>query len=244
MDALTSAAASGLRARMESLDMLANNLANTETGGYKNDREFYSLYLAPEAANADVAMTMPVIERQWTDFAQGVVRPTGNQFDFALSGKGFFSVDGPSGPLYTRQGAFRLSPAGTLVTTEGYPVRLAGGNPLQAQSTLPLDVAADGTVSQQGQALGKLDLVDFRDPAMLAKRGNSYFRATDPATAPVAAADLTVQQGKLESSNVGTAESAVRLVSVMRQFEMLHKAVSIGADMNKKGVEEVARVGP
>jgi flagellar basal body rod protein FlgG len=213
---------------MESLDMLANNLANTETGGYKNDREFYSLYLAPEAAGADTPMTMPVVERQWTDFAQGVVRPTGNELDFALSGKGFFSVDGPSGPLYTRQGAFRL----------------AGGKPVQAQSTLPLDVAPDGTLLQQGQPLGKLELVDFRDPAMLAKRGNNYYRTTDPAAVPVAAADLTVQQGKLESSNVGTAESAVRLVSVMRQFEMLHKAVSIGADMNKKGMEEVARVGP
>lgn len=244
MDALTSAAASGLRARMESLDMLANNLANTETGGYKNDREFYSLYLAPEAAGADTPMTMPVVERQWTDFAQGVVRPTGNELDFALSGKGFFSVDGPSGPLYTRQGAFRMSTAGTLVTSEGYAVRLAGGKPVQAQSTLPLDVAPDGTLLQQGQPLGKLELVDFRDPAMLAKRGNNYYRTTDPAAVPVAAADLTVQQGKLESSNVGTAESAVRLVSVMRQFEMLHKAVSIGADMNKKGMEEVARVGP
>jgi flagellar basal body rod protein FlgG len=229
---------------MESLDMLANNLANTETGGYKNDREFYSLYLAPEAAGADTPMTMPVVERQWTDFAQGVVRPTGNELDFALSGKGFFSVDGPSGPLYTRQGAFRMSTAGTLVTSEGYAVRLAGGKPVQAQSTLPLDVAPDGTLLQQGQPLGKLELVDFRDPAMLAKRGNNYYRTTDPAAVPVAAADLTVQQGKLESSNVGTAESAVRLVSVMRQFEMLHKAVSIGADMNKKGMEEVARVGP
>jgi flagellar basal body rod protein FlgG len=189
-------------------------------------------------------MTMPVVERQWTDFAQGVVRPTGNELDFALSGKGFFSVDGPSGPLYTRQGAFRMSTAGTLVTSEGYAVRLAGGKPVQAQSTLPLDVAPDGTLLQQGQPLGKLELVDFRDPAMLAKRGNNYYRTTDPAAVPVAADDLTVQQGKLESSNVGTAESAVRLVSVMRQFEMLHKAVSIGADMNKKGMEEVARVGP
>src|SRR6185312_9331939 len=71
MDALTGAAASGLRARMESLDMLANNLANTETGGYKIDREFYSLYVAPEAAGADAPTTMPVIEKAWTDFSQG-----------------------------------------------------------------------------------------------------------------------------------------------------------------------------
>src|ERR1051326_3728537 len=102
MDALTSAAASGLRARMESLDMLANNLANADTGGYKIDREFYSLYAAPETAAND-PLTMPVIERPWTDFSQGTIRPTGNPLDFALAGKGFFRVDGPNGPLYTTQ---------------------------------------------------------------------------------------------------------------------------------------------
>jgi len=154
MDALTGAAASGLRARMESLDMLANNLANTETGGYKIDREFYSLYVAPEAADTDAPTTMPVIEKAWTDFSQGTIRSTGNPLDLALSGKGFFSVDGPSGPLYTRQGAFRLSPAGLLVTSDGYPVRLAGGRQLQTSSPAPLEVAPDGSVSQQGQPLG------------------------------------------------------------------------------------------
>src|ERR1044071_5938381 len=70
MDPLTSTAASGLRARMESLDMLANNLANAETGGYKIDREFYSLYSSPEAGGND-PVTLPVIERHWTDFSQG-----------------------------------------------------------------------------------------------------------------------------------------------------------------------------
>lgn len=240
---MTGAAASGLRARMESLDMLANNLANSETGGYKIDREFYSLYVAPEAAGADSPVAMPVIERAWTDFSQGTIRPTGNPLDFALSGKGFFAVDGPAGPLYTRQGAFRLSPAGVLVTTEGYPVRLAGGRQLQTSSPAPLEVAPDGVVSQEGRALGQLAVMNFTDANVLAKQGSSYFQGTDPAAAQVPASDVQVQQGKLEGSNVGSAESAVRLVSVMRQFEMLHKAISIGAEMNKKAVEEVARIG-
>jgi flagellar basal body rod protein FlgG len=186
---------------------------------------------------------MPVIERSWTDFSQGVIRSTGNPLDFALSGKGFFSVDGPIGPLYTRQGAFRMSPAGMLVTSEGYPVRLAGGGQLQTTSSAPLEVSVNGDVSQQGQPLGKLAVVNFPDPAAISKQGNSYFRPADPANAPAAASGVEVQQGKIEGSNVGTAESAVRLVGVMRQFEMLHKAISIGAEMNKKAVEEVARVG-
>jgi flagellar basal-body rod protein FlgF len=243
MDAITGAAASGLRARMESLDMLANNLANTETGGYKTDREFYSLYVAPEAAESEVPTTMPVIERPWTDFSQGTIRQTGNPLDFALSGKGFFAVDGPNGPLYTRQGAFRFSPAGVLVTTEGYPVRLAGGNKVQTNSPAPLEVSAVGDISQQGQTMGKLEVMNFADAGVLSKQGSSYFRPADPSVTPVAATSVEVQQGKLEGSNVATAESAARLVGVMRQFEMLHKAISIGFEMNKKAVDEVARVG-
>src|SRR5580704_6915387 len=116
MDPITISAASGLRTRMDSLDMLANNLANGSAGGYKADREFYSLYVAPEAAGSvPDADTLPVIERPWTDFSQGELRPTGNPLDVALTGKGFFTVAGPSGPLYTRNGAFRVLPAGQMV---------------------------------------------------------------------------------------------------------------------------------
>ena len=95
MDPITAIAASGMRARMESLDLLANNVANASTGGYKADREFYSLYVAPGSAGADPGdstQTMPVIERHWTDLSQGVVQNTGNPLDVALSGKGFFTV--------------------------------------------------------------------------------------------------------------------------------------------------------
>ena len=100
MDPIAATAASGLRARMESLDLLANNVANASTGGYKADREFYSLYVAPDAADSDSLSTMPVIEKPWTDFSQGLVQQTGNPLDLALSGKGFFAVQSPRGPLY------------------------------------------------------------------------------------------------------------------------------------------------
>ena len=94
MDALTISAASGLRARMESLDLLANNLANAATGGFKSDREFYGLYssAAAEAGDSGLA-TVPAIEKRWTDFSQGTLRKTGNSLDLALSGKGFFAKE-------------------------------------------------------------------------------------------------------------------------------------------------------
>src|SRR2546425_8566200 len=120
MDQLTVTAASGMRSRIEALDLLANNIANTGTAGYKSDREFYNLYTAAEA---DGQTTLPNVERNWTDFSQGVVKETGNPLDVALSGRGFLTVDSTAGPLYTRNGSLRLSSAGVLEKGGGHPVR-------------------------------------------------------------------------------------------------------------------------
>jgi len=242
MDPMTAMAASGLRSRMESLDLLANNMANASTGGYKADREFYSLYVSPEAADAGQAASMPVIERPWIDLAQGVIQPTGNTLDLALSGKGFFAVQTPGGPLYTRSGSFHLAADGKLVTAEGFPVSGVNGAVLRLQASGKIEVAGDGTVRQDGQVIGQLQVVDFPGAAGLAKQGNNYFRSADTSAAPAAGAGTTVEQGRLEASNTGTAESAVRLISIMRQFEMLQKAASTALDMSKQAVEQVAKV--
>ena len=183
MDPLTSVAASGLRARMESLDLLANNVANASTGGYKADREFYSLYVSPDA-QADPSSTMPVIERPWTDLSQGTLQPTGNSLDLALSGKGFFSVAGPHGTLYTRNGSFRLSPDGQLVTAEGYPVNGAGGKPSrQRQGPAPSKSPATAASARMETSIGQLQVADF--PARRAlQTGQQLF----PRLRPVGAA--------------------------------------------------------
>lgn len=226
---------------MDSLDLLANNLANTSTSGFKADREFYSTYLAPELANQSdpVVAEAPVVERQWTDFAQGTLVNTGNATDFALAGSGFFVVNGPSGPLYTRNGNFRFSPQGVLVTAEGYPVRLVGGQTLQTQSTEPLQVQSDGQIMQDGSVLGQLELVDFKDSSQLNKQAGAYFQGASGA-APAASAQ--VYQGKVESSNAAPAEAAARMVTLLRNFEMLQHAVKIGTEMDRQAVEEVARI--
>jgi flagellar basal-body rod protein FlgF len=243
MDPMTAIAASGLRSRMESLDLLANNMANASTGGYKADREFYSLYTSQEAQDGGTSTTMPLIQQPWIDLAQGPLANTGNSLDVALNGKGFFSVAGPNGTLYTRNGGFHLSSAGQLVTADGYPVKTVSGQPLTAQTALPLEISHDGTVKQDGQAIGQLDVADFTGAAGLAKQGSNYFRLADPSVKPSAAPGTTMEQGKLEESNTGTAESAVRLVSITRQFEMLQKAAMIGNDMSKQAIEQVAKVG-
>ncbi len=242
MDQIAVTAASGLHARLEALDLLANNLANSTTGGYKLDREFYSLFTASDGASG-ASTKLPVIQKQWTDFSQGTLQATGNSLDLSLSGKGFFVANSPSGPLYTRNGSFQLSKTGTLTTTEGFTIGAVGGGVIQTQSQNSIRVTPDGTVEQDGQPLGQLELVDFADRSFLDKTGNNYFRNTNAKLASIPAMDVTVAQGKIEGSNVAPAELAVRLVGLMRQFEMLQKAVALTSDMNTKALDGVARVG-
>ncbi len=228
---------------MESLDLLANNIANMDTGGYKLDREFYSLYTSAEAMTGDAdPATLPVIEKNFIDLSPGAIRNTTNPLDFALQGAGFFTVGAPGGRAYTRNGAFKVTAAGTLVTSEGYDVLDTSGQPITVDPSLPVSIDPDGTILQSGQNVAQLNLADFA-PGELVKQGNTLFHPVNANITPQASA-AEVQQGKLEGSNVGSSESAVRLVNVMRQFEMLQKAVNIAGEMDRKAISEVAKVGP
>jgi flagellar basal-body rod protein FlgF len=242
MDAISTSAASGMRARMESLEMLANNLANVETGGFKADREFFSIYTGDDASadpqTGDIP-TLPLIQTHWTDLAQGNMINTSNPFDFAIDGDGLFAVDTKGGVRYTRNGNFRIGAGGTLTTADGSTVRAQGGGPIQLEPGLPVEVLPDGTVQQAGQVAGQLELSAF-DKGGLDKMGANYFVPLEGVKARPATG--AVLQGKLEQSNVGAAESSVRLVAIMRQFEMLQKAMNIGNELNRKAIEEVARV--
>ena len=243
MDQLTSTAASGMRTRIEALDLIANNISNASTTGFKPDQEFYNLYTS---SDAETQSTMPTIERAWTDFSQGVLTDTGNPLDIALAGKGFLTADSPRGTVYTRNGSLKLSATGILETAEGYPVHAdTPTGTIQAQPGVgagPLQIQKDGSVTQDGQALGTLTIADWPNPEKLEKQSGAYFRMADSSAKAPAAAAVEVLQGKLEASNSSPAGTAVQMVSVLRQFEMLQKAASIGADMNKKAVEDVARV--
>ena len=242
---------------MESLDMLANNLANSTTSGYKLDREFHNLYLGEEAEGASQPgvdqppAVLPVVERHWTDFAQGVLTETGNPLNLALSGKGFFAVNGPNGVLYTRNGNFKLSAKGVLETQEGYALRKDNGKPVELDPALPVEFGKDGSVRQGGAEVARLQLVEFAEPQSLSKMGQTYFLWSPPSPTPSAGAaplvprparQVEVHQGRLESSNVAPAESAIRLVSVMRQFEMLQRALTLCGEMSRRAIEDVARV--
>jgi flagellar basal-body rod protein FlgF len=238
MDPLLISAASGMKARMESLDLLANNIANAGTTGFKADREFYSL----------VQDQLPVIERNWTDFSQGALVPTENQLDLGLSGAGFFALNSPSGLVYTRNGQFQVGKNNQLQTSDGYTLRnfRDNGRPIPVDPRVPIGIGKNGIVEQGGQEIGQLEVAGQGPAASsgaLAKQGNSYFRMSAPGlAAPSAGAATEVLQGTLEQSNVAPGDAAVRPVSVMRQFEMLQRAVTIGADMDKQAITDIARV--
>jgi flagellar basal body rod protein FlgG len=237
MDALMTAAASGLRARLESLDLLANNIANQATAGYKADREFYSLYESEHSSFGGGGLA-PVIQENWTDHSQGTLQRTGDPAHMALDGPGYFRVQGPSGELLTRSGAFRLNADGRLVSPDGYPLLDASGKPAELDPREPFHVTADGELQQRGRAAIKIGIAGVPDTAALKKHHGTYFHSPEGAVAGRA----RVLQEHLEGANVSGPESSIRLIEVLRQFESLQKAIHISGEMSRSAAE-IARVG-
>ncbi len=247
MDTLTATAASGMRSRIETLDLLANNLANSGTSGYKADQESYNLYFGADAwkgynEGRDAASEMPVIQKSWTDLSQGTLVPTGNQGDLALTSKGFFVLQTDSAKLYTRGGNFQVSKQGQLETQDGYKVLNTSGKPISLDGSQPFTVAPNGSITQAGSTVATIQIVNVDQVDALTKRNGTYFTLGASAKA-TPSTDTAVVQGKVEMSNVPGAEAAVKLVGVMRQFEMLQRAVRLASDMNRQAVEQVAKVG-
>jgi flagellar basal-body rod protein FlgG len=154
-----------------------------------------------------------------------------------------FALNTPGGLAFTRNGNFQISKSNELATADGYTLRntLDSGKAIKVDPTQPIDISKDGVVRQGGQDLGKIE-IDSPPAAAISKLGSTYYSLTD-AKAPVGPAQSTeVLQGQLEQSNVPVAESAVKLVSVMRQFEMLQKAMTLGSEMSKNAIQEIAKV--
>ena len=244
MDPLLTTAASGLRARIESLDLLANNIANAGTAGFKADREYYGTYLSEESLDGPegtLPAQSPVIDKNWTDYQQGVITSTGSPLDLALSGPGFFALQTDSGTIYTRNGSFRITPDGVLSSANGDPVLGIDGKSIRLDPKIPILIDDRGEIRQSGAVRGTLSVVDVDNRAALRKMGAVMFRYDAP-NPTARQASAKVEQGRLESANSQPAESAVRLVNVLRQFEMLQRAISLGSEMNRRAIEDVAKI--
>lgn len=244
MDPLVASAAAGMRARLETLDLLANNIANSSTAGFKADRESFLPWLGEDAKTDETSSVAPFLKRQWTDFSQGTLSKTSSDLDVALQGNGFFEVSDGAKRLWTRNGSFRINSQGRLETDEGYQLRVipTNGATYRLNPLLPVEIDAGGVIRQEGRAAGRIDAAEFSDPSILEKQSGTYFRIEDSSLNPSRANGLRFNQGYLETANGAAIESSVRLVSVMRQFESLQRATTIGAEMNKRAIDEVAKI--
>jgi flagellar basal-body rod protein FlgF len=234
-------ALSGLRARAEHLDHLAADIANAGTSGYKSERSTTS---AAERQAFDQALQSAVDVAPGPgryDFSNGSIASTGRDLDFALEGPGFFVVQTPGGPRYTRNGHFERSADGTLTTEDGQAVLGEGGSPITLAAGGSIGVEKDGTIRTGAKVAGRLQIVNFADASTLVREGNSRFRAGDPAQA-VAAKNTLLRAGSLEKSNVSMVERIAELTEVTRTFEALQKGVSVLMnDVDGRAIQELGR---
>ncbi len=247
MDSGLYAACAGLIARTDSLDAIANNLANASTAGYRAQQGSFSSVLAASTKHPlgsvlnQVANNYGVLGATHLDQGQGSLSATGNSMDFAVQGPGYFSVKTASGTQYSRNGAFRVSPQGQLLTQTGEAV-LGTGGPIQLLPG-PVSVSSDGTISSNGALAGHLSLVEFPAGTRLESAGNNFYTA--PAGTAYAATQSTVSQGMLESSNVNPVTSVVALIDAQRSAEAMRKVLTMfDTDLNKTAAEDLPRVTP
>lgn len=226
-------ATAGAVAQSNALDATANNIANASTAGFHADRVTFREALTA-ARSPDVATVGAGTTR--IDSQAGALQPTGNPLDLALDGDGYFGVATAQGPRYTRAGNFQLDATGKLVTADGFALRGQGG----AAITVPPDaraisVASDGTVSADGNEVGKLELVRFA-PAQVQRQGGSLFAATGR---PIAGSPPGVRSGMLESSNVNVVRGVVDLVKVSRTYDSLMRMIQGYHDIESRAAREL-----
>jgi len=246
-------AKTGMDAQQTQLDVISNNLANVGTNGYKRQvAEFEDLLyqnLRQAGANTSQQTQLPTGLQLGTGvqlvatpriFTQGNLQQTGNQFDMAINGNGFFQVQMPDGTIgYSRDGSFHIDSVGQLVNNSGYTLTPAVTIPSTAQS---VTIGVDGTVSVTvpGQAapqgVGTIQLANFINPAGLESKGQNLFAETAASGAPTANAPGTngagtLQQGYVETSNVNVVEELVSMIQTQRAYELNSKAISTSDQM-------------
>ncbi len=245
MDSGLYAACAGLMARTDSLDAIASNLANTSTVGFRGRQGSFSTVLAETGGHApgsvlnQVTNSYGVLGATHLNPSQGALTATGNSMDFAVEGPGYFAVQTANGTQYTRNGSFKVSPQGQLITQSGEAVLGATG----AIRILPgqVSVSADGTISSNGAIAGRLSLVEFAPGTELQPAGSNNYTAPAGSAQPATAS--TVQQGMLENSNVNPVQSVVELIDAQRSAETMRHALSMfDSEMNKTAVQDLPRV--
>jgi flagellar basal-body rod protein FlgF len=234
------------------LDVIANNIANINTTGFKAEGVVFQEHLMPVArANqfnaGDRQLSFVQDRATWHDLSQGPLQQTGNPLDVAIGGDAFLTVQTSRGERYTRNGALQVNANGELVTSEGD--RVVGENgPITLQpGDRDVSISTDGTISvREGKNTtdskrGKLRLVSFVQPQRLEKDGTSTFRAPEGLT-PQPATNVRVSQGVIEKSNVRSVIEMTRMIEVTRNYTQVAGILQQQSDMRRSAIEKLAEV--
>ncbi len=202
---------------MREMQMVANNIANLSTGGFRKEGLIFSEYVERLGDDAP-SLSMAAARGRLTDQSQGVLTQTGGQFDFGIEGDGFFLLETPDGQALTRAGSFTPSAEGELVTSEGYRLLDGGGAPVFVPGDArAISLAADGTLSADGQPLTQIGLWQAAPGEDLSRRDGVMFTLSND---PVPVENGRILQGFVEGSNVNPISEIARMIQVQRAYEM------------------------
>ncbi len=243
------AAASAMLANLYRQGLLAHNIANVDTPGFKQvltslDEFKETAMIYPPGPTAGWANLSWIgnfglgvqTASEITDFLQGGLRHTGHAFDFAIQGAGFFRVQTPDGERYTRDGRFYRDVDGNLVTVDGYQVLDEGGQPINLPEG-ELSISPAGVIMVNGQTIARLGLAAFEDPSVeLTRDGSNYFAAEG---GPTSDAVGTVVQGYLEMSNANPAQLMTQMIAVARAYEAAQKMVQTQDELLGKAISSL-----
>ncbi len=238
------------------MNIIANNLANVNTTGYKQDRYAFQdtmIHFAherimqpvnslqdPELFPRPVHLSKVRLADERVDFTQGGMKQTDAPLDMAIMGDGFFKVRTDVGDFYTRNGNFQLTPEGALVNAHGFPV-LAGGGQVEIPDNANVRVDSAGVITANGEEVGQLDIVTLDDLSAMRKYGNNLFTMDEQSNAQeIPAQDAQVAQGYLEQPNVNVVESMVNMIETQRAFEAYQKVIS---NSNQADTTAIMKVG-
>lgn len=233
--------------------VVANNIANVNTTGYKADNAIFEEFLMPVAreeqfTGTDRRVSFVQDRTAWHDLGQGQIERTGNPLDVAIDGTGFFAVETPRGERYTRNGSLQISATGELVTNEGYRV-LGESGPIRLQTQdADIMVSQDGSITVRAgreattdQVRGKLRIVTFDQPQRLRKDGASTFAAAanlQPRPAPTP----RILQGVLEKSNVRSVVEMTRLIEITRSYTQIAGLLQNQGDLRRTAIDRLAEI--
>ena len=221
------------------LDITAHNIANMTTPAFKAERMVFREYLVKQDIGTRNGLSFTQDIGLARDLQDGSMTETANQFDLAITGNGFFSVETEEGIRYTRHGRFELDESRQLVNSEGHPVMsFNGGRIVIPANVNHVDIAEDGTVSTEQGILGKIGVVTFNDAQDMKRLPGSLYE-TDQAAQLVDRP--SVKQGLLEQSNVQGVLEMSRLIEIQREYQSVHTLITRENDRQQKAIERIAR---